>query len=495
MRVCAGCALPKLPAACSDGVRTALARVSSRAGLKILFALPLDAGFCCSRIAGRTLGLRRPMILAGQLLATACLVLVFFVSPVTSLPLYQLVGFLRICGAAMIVIGVEGYATDASIVVFAGREALPSAAFQIGRNLGASIGQLAGGQLSSTRGFDAMLLLFLSVSAATMPVTLLVKELRAVPPTAAQLHQNSAAKEEGTAGVSPAQGAVPAARSGGSGGEGSILATLAELVPVHLIAAWIMRPSVLAFLLFNCVANVGVGLSTLYLVKFYTLTRSVNLFEVGQLQSLTNTVALVANAPVAFALDRYVLHSHVRLRFLLAATIAALAVCAVLPLATAEGGAGKPGLFAIAAVLGVVQSLANLLYFSLLLRISDRRFSATAFSIASMITNAFLGLIPKQIAVAVLERTPGGAGIEQCMQAGAIVAACAVVASLLFVLPSIEEQARLDGDLQPAHVEAHTIPQTGSELLLAMYPTMPSAGDRAGRKERVMLAQLPRPDE
>ena len=489
VRVRAGCALPKSPAACTDGVRNALSRVSSRAGLKILFALPLDAGFCCSRIAGHTLGLRRPMILAGQLLATVCLVLVFFVSPVTSLPIYQLVGFLRICGAAMIVIGVEGYATDASIVVFAGHEALPSAAFQIGRNLGASIGQLAGGQLSSTRGFDAMLLLFLALSAGTMPVMLLVKELRAVPPAAAALHRNSA-----KAGVPPAQGAVPAARSsGGSGGGGGILATLAALVPVRLIAAWITRPSVLAFLLFNCVANVGVGLSTLYLVKFYTLTRSVDLFEVGQLQSLTNTVALVANAPVAFAIDRYVLHSHVRLRFLLAATIAALAVCAVLPLATAEGGAGKPGLFAIAAVLGVVQSLANLLYFSLLLRISDRRFSATAFSIASMITNAFLGPVPKQIAVAVLERTPGRAGIEQCMQAGAIVAACAVVASLLFVLPSIEEQARLDGDLQPADVEAPAIAQTGSEQLLAVYPTMPSAGDGAARRERVLLAQLPRP--
>ena len=272
VRVRAGCALHKPPAACPDGVRNVLSRVSSRAGLKILFALPLDAGFCCSRIAGRTLGLRRPMILAGQLLATACLVLVFFVSPVTSLPFYQLVGFLRICGAAMIVIGVEGYATDASIVVFAGREALPSAAFQIGRNLGASIGQLAGGQLSSTRGFDAMLLLFLAVSASTMPVTLLVKELRAVPPVASALHRHSAAKEEGEAGVPPAQGAVPTARSGGGGGGGGgggILATLAELVPVRLIAAWITRPSVLAFLLFNCVANVGVGLSTLYLVKFY----------------------------------------------------------------------------------------------------------------------------------------------------------------------------------------------------------------------------------
>ena len=76
-----------------------------------------------------------------------------------------------------------------------------------------------------------------------------------------------------------------------------------------------------------------------------------------------------------------------------------------------------------------------------------------------------------------------------------VLCALMVLVLVLFVLPSTKEQARLDGDLQPAHVEAPAIAQTASEQLLAVYPTMPSAGDGAGRRERVMFAQLPRPEE
>ena len=433
---------------------------------KIVYALPLDAGYCCSRVLGVSLGLRRPLIFAGQLVATACLALTLAVDPVApaTRALYLLIGFARQLGVACVAISIEGYATDASVSVFAGREALPGAAFQIGRNLGASIGQLAGGRLSETRGFEAMICLFLAVTASTMPLTLFAKELLPVPAEA-------------------------------TGGGGGLVAALKRLVPLRLILSWLVRPPVLAALAIICVGNTGQVMATVYQVKFWQATREVSLSEVGQLTFVLNVVSLAANAPVAFAIDRYV-KTRTQLTAALALTMLLWAAYAALPLATPEGAAAKPALYAIQVFGGVVTSAVNVFYFSILLRIADKRFSATAFSLFSMITNAFGGPVPKQISVAVLGSTPGGdvPGILRNMWLGAIVGACAALLCPLLVLPSVEEQLKLDGFEVPVSVP---VPVPGPGLGARSAEGAGAAGAAAeiggatlnpilGRRERVV---------
>jgi hypothetical protein len=431
---------------------------------KIVYALPLDAGYCLSRVLGVTLGLRRPMIVTGQLIATTCFALILVIDPVANMALYQLAGFVRQLGVVFVAIAIEGYATDASISIFAGREALPGAAFQIGRNLGASIGQLAGGRLSESQGFGAMFALFLAMTASTIPMAFFVHELRPVP--------------------------AP---------EAAVSAALQKLVPVRLILAWVVRPPVLAFLSIMCIANTGQIMATVFQVKWWTSTREVSLSEVGQLTFVINIVSLVANAPVAWFIDTFV-KTRFQMTATLALTMTAWAAYAVLPLATPEGAAAKTAIYAIQVFGGIVASFVNVLYFAILLRVADKRFSATAFSLFTMITNAFGGPVPKQISVAVLNSTSGGdiPGIVRCTWIGAIVGACAVLACPLLVVPTVEEQLKLDGLEGQAGTsasasadrpeEARAEVAGGGNASLQMNPF-------AGRRERVVakLAGAPRP--
>jgi hypothetical protein len=128
-------------------------------------------------------------------------------------------------------------------------------------------------------------------------------------------------------------------------------------------------------------------------------------------------------------------------------TMLALAAYSALPLATPDGAAALPALYAIEVFGGIANSLYNVIYFAVLLRLADKRLSATAFSIFTMVTNAFGGPVPKQISIVVLDSTPGGdvRGVERCMWIGAVVGACAALLCPLLVLPSVEEQLKLDG--------------------------------------------------
>jgi hypothetical protein len=383
---------------------------------KLLYALPLDAGFCFSRVCGVNLGLRRPMIFVGQALALTFMAVQAAIDPVTLRTFYQFSGFARMIGVVFVAISIEGYATDASISVFAGRESLPAAALQIGRNLGAAVGALAGGRLSETQGFGAMFALFLAMTAATVPLIFFARELRPVP-----LREAASA---------------PA----------GLLAALQRLVPLRLILAWSVRPPVLAFAAIMCVANVGGVMGSLFKTKFWQAAKGASLSEVGQLYSVLSVTSLVANAPVAVFIDRCV-KTRLQMTMTLVITMLALAAYSALPLATPDGAAALPALYAIEVFGGIANSLYNVIYFAVLLRLADKRLSATAFSIFTMVTNAFGGPVPKQISIVVLDSTPGGdvRGVERCMWIGAVVGACAALLCPLLVLPSVEEQLKLDG--------------------------------------------------
>jgi hypothetical protein len=194
---------------------SAAALVESFPGLlKPLLALPLDAGFCFSRIAAYTLGLRRPAIFIGQLLATVCFGLTVAIDPVSAPQLYQLVGFVRQLGVVLSLTAIEGYALDAGKSLFVGQETLPSMALNIGRMLlGGCFSTLVGGFLVETRGFGAMFAFFICLTAATIPMTFFAPELCELPAE-----------------------------------KNSLRVLVASFFPVHLILAWISRKQVLVFL-------------------------------------------------------------------------------------------------------------------------------------------------------------------------------------------------------------------------------------------------------
>ena len=432
---------------------------------KILFAIPLDAGYCCSRVFGHTLGLRRPMIFVGQVLASSCMALNLVVDPVSAKALYQFLAFVRQLGAVFVAIAIEGSATDASMAVFAGREALPAAAFQIGRNFGAAVGLLAGGKLLETSGFTSLFLLFMGLMVATMPLTFCVRELRPVP--SAEL---------------------------------AVSASLKKLLPLRLIIAWILRPPVLSFLLIFCTMNTGFMLGTVFLVRFWTETRATTLYEVGQLSFLNTIIALCTNAPAAYLIDRYA-KGRFLLTVVFSSAIVVQAAVVALPLATQQSAAGKPALFAIQVLAGIALSVLNVLYFALLLRLADKRFSATAFSLVSMITNAFGGPVPKQIAIQILNSAGDEtAGIIKCMWLGAIICACAALACPLLVLPSVEAQHKMDGGgdgegATPTDADGSGASGTPASLAdkseaenLQLNPLSGAAMAALGRRERVVAA-------
>ena len=474
--------------------------------LKVLLALPLDAGLCCSRVCGVTLGLRRPMILLGQLLAAGLFALNLVIDPAAALPLYTAVGFGRQLGVVMVAIAIEGYAMDAGTAAFGGREALPAAALQIGRNLASTIGALAGGKLADDFGFVALIYLFLAMTLVTLPLTVAAKEYRTVPRRSPEagpsLPPKAATAAAGAANADAASAADAqfAANTSATAAQAPAEApasplvcraatALARLVPLRLIFAWLVRPPVFLFLLFFSVAFVGQNSGQVLAATFMIETRGVSLFELGQLNSTQNAVSLVFNVPVAYLLDRFVLRSAARLRVVIAGTLLAGAGVTAAFLATPEGAAGKPGLYAVHVGLGVVQALTNMLYFALLLRTCDKRFAATAFSIATMITNSAGGTAAKQVSSAILSSTPGGdiAGIRRCMWIGACIAAGAALPGLLFALPSVEEQARLDGEegpRDPAAAGAAAAAGQGDNQVVVANPFL-------ARRERVVGMAAP----
>jgi hypothetical protein len=204
---------------------------------------------------------------------------------------------------------------------------------------------------------------------------------------------------------------------------------------------WVLWPPVLVILLLFAVQLCGIGIAQLYTVKFLTATREFGNAELGQFNSLTSVSSLVANVPLGLFVDRYVLGSRWRLALFVAAQAALNGAAQALPLVTAAGSAGKPALYAIAVLAGVAASAQNIVYFAILLRVSDKRFSATAFSIFTMITNAAGGPVAKLCAIQIITAFPGPGGIERCLWIGAAVTAGAGVIAPFYVLPPIDGPA------------------------------------------------------
>ena len=195
--------------------------------------------------------------------------------------------------------------------------------------------------------------------------------------------------------------------------------------------------------------------------------------------------------PAGYVVDTYILKDRLRLSILLTVTAAGIAPIGPMFLATTNA---KLGLFLVQVYSGVLFAFLFVLMFALLLRIADKRIPTTSMAIAFTIINAMSGPIPLRINSLILESTPGGelAGVKRCMWIGACLGACAVPFCVFFVLPSLEEQARLDGGKVPtAATDGGTSPTAATAVAAAcdngqVYNPVVVAQERSGgRHDRI----------